>query len=147
MAKRKNKDIDVLYGIFDKLERNLCEEEIGFLKSCIRKSFLTKRKIEEWMNNSISYGKKRKENTNTMFSFLITAKLFGMSLHFYISYQITTIMFPLEICKKRYWTSNSNHYVFTWNITERYVSSWQIDNIMFWIYMFPLDKYKTSNIK
>ena len=47
MAKRKNKDIDVLYGIFDKLERHLCEEEIGFLKSCIRKSFLTKRKIEE----------------------------------------------------------------------------------------------------
>ena len=47
MAKRKNKDIDVLYGIFGKLERNLCEEEIGFLKSCIRKSLLTKRKIEE----------------------------------------------------------------------------------------------------
>ena len=47
MAKRKNKDIDVLYGIFGKLESNLCEEEIGFLKSCIRKSFLTKRKIEE----------------------------------------------------------------------------------------------------
>ena len=47
MAKRKNKDIDVLYGIFGKLESNLFEEEIGFLKSCIRKSFLTKRKIEE----------------------------------------------------------------------------------------------------
>ena len=47
MAKRKNKDIDVLYGIFGKLESNLCKEEIGFLKSCIRKSFLTKRKIEE----------------------------------------------------------------------------------------------------
>ena len=47
MAKRKNKDIDVLYRIFGKLENNLCEEEIGFLKSCIRKSFLTKRKIEE----------------------------------------------------------------------------------------------------
>ena len=47
MAKRKNKDIDVLYGIFGKLERNLSKEEIGFLKSCIRKSFLTKRKIEE----------------------------------------------------------------------------------------------------
>ena len=47
MAKRKNKDIDVLDGIFDKLETNLCEEELRFLKSCIRKSFLTKRKIEE----------------------------------------------------------------------------------------------------
>ena len=47
MAKRKNKNIDVLYGIFGKLESNLCKEEIGFLKSCIRKSFLTKRKIEE----------------------------------------------------------------------------------------------------
>ena len=47
MAKRKNKDIDVLYGIFGKLENNLCEEELRLLKSCIRKSFLTKRKIEE----------------------------------------------------------------------------------------------------
>ena len=47
MAKRKNKDIDILYGIFDKIERNLSEEELRFLKSCIRKSFLTKRKIEE----------------------------------------------------------------------------------------------------
>ena len=47
MAKRKNKDIDVLGRIFDKLENNLCEEDLRFLKSCIRKSFLTKRKIEE----------------------------------------------------------------------------------------------------
>jgi len=47
MAKRKNKDIDVLYAIFGKLESNLCEEELRFLKSCIRKSFLTKREIEE----------------------------------------------------------------------------------------------------
>ena len=47
MAKRKNKDIDTLQRIFVTLEEKLSKEEVDFLKSCIRKSFMTKRNIEE----------------------------------------------------------------------------------------------------
>ena len=47
MAKRKNKDIDTLQKIFVTLEEKLSKEEVDFLKSCIRKSFMTKRNIEE----------------------------------------------------------------------------------------------------
>ena len=47
MAKRKNKDIDTLHRIFVTLEEKLSKEEVDFLKSCIRKSFMTKRSIEE----------------------------------------------------------------------------------------------------
>jgi len=47
MAKRKNKDIDTLQRIFVTLEEKLSKEEVDFLKSCIRKSFMTKKNIEE----------------------------------------------------------------------------------------------------
>ena len=47
MAKRKNKDIDTLQRIFVTLEEKLSKEEVDFLKSCIRKSFMTKKHIEE----------------------------------------------------------------------------------------------------
>ena len=47
MAKRKNKDIDTLQRIFLTLEEKLTKEDVDFLKSCIRKSFMTKRSIEE----------------------------------------------------------------------------------------------------
>ena len=47
MAKRKNKDIDTLQRIFVTLEEKLSKEDVDFLKSCIRKSFMTKRSIEE----------------------------------------------------------------------------------------------------
>ena len=47
MAKRKNKDIDTLQRIFVTLEDKLTKEDVDFLKSCIRKSFVTKRNIEE----------------------------------------------------------------------------------------------------
>ena len=47
MAKRKNKDIDTLQRIFVTLEEKLSKEEVDFLKSCIRKSFMTKKDIEE----------------------------------------------------------------------------------------------------
>ena len=47
MAKRKNKDIDTLQRIFAVLEDKLTKEEVDFLKSCIRKSFMTKKNIEE----------------------------------------------------------------------------------------------------
>ena len=47
MAKRKNKDIDTLHRIFVTLEEKLTKEEVDFLKSCIRKSFMTKKDIEE----------------------------------------------------------------------------------------------------
>ena len=46
MAKRKNKDIDTLQRIFVTLEEKLTKEEVDFLKSCIRKSFMTKKDIE-----------------------------------------------------------------------------------------------------
>ena len=47
MAKRKNKDIDTLQRIFVTLEEKLTKEEVDFLKSCIRKSFMTKKDVEE----------------------------------------------------------------------------------------------------
>ena len=47
MAKRKNKDIDTLQRIFVTLEEKLSKEEVDFLKSCIRKSFMTKKDVEE----------------------------------------------------------------------------------------------------
>ena len=47
MAKRKNKDIDTLQRIFVTLEDKLSEKEVNSLKSCIRKSFMTKKDIEE----------------------------------------------------------------------------------------------------
>ena len=47
MAKRKNKDVDTLQRIFVTLEEQLRKEEVDFLKSCIRKSFMTKKNIEE----------------------------------------------------------------------------------------------------
>ena len=47
MAKRKNKDIDTLQRIFVTLEDKLTKEDVDFLKSCIRKSFMTKKNIEE----------------------------------------------------------------------------------------------------
>ena len=47
MAKRKNKDIDTLQKIFVTLEDKLTKEDVDFLKSCIRKSFMTKKHIEE----------------------------------------------------------------------------------------------------
>ncbi len=47
MAKRKNKDIDPLHRIFVTLEEKLTKEDVDFLKSCIRKSFMTKKDIEE----------------------------------------------------------------------------------------------------
>ena len=47
MAKRKNKDIDTLQKIFVTLEDKLTKEDVDFLKSCIRKSFMTKRNVEE----------------------------------------------------------------------------------------------------
>ena len=47
MAKRKNKDIDKLQRIFVTLEEKLTKEDFDFLKSCIRKSFMTKKDIEE----------------------------------------------------------------------------------------------------
>ena len=47
MAKRKNKDIDMLQRIFVTLEDKLSKEDVDFLKSCIRKSFMTKKHIEE----------------------------------------------------------------------------------------------------
>ena len=47
MAKRKNKDIDTLQRIFVTLEDKLTKEDVDFLKSCIRKSFMTKKDIEE----------------------------------------------------------------------------------------------------
>ena len=47
MAKRKNKDIDTLQRIFVTLEEKLSKEEVDFLKSCIRKSFNTKKHIDE----------------------------------------------------------------------------------------------------
>ena len=47
MAKRKKKDVDTLQRIFVTLEDKLSKEEVDFLKSCIRKSFMTKRNVEE----------------------------------------------------------------------------------------------------
>ena len=47
MAKRKNKDIDTLQRIFVTLEDKLTKEDVDFLKSSIRKSFMTKKDIEE----------------------------------------------------------------------------------------------------
>ena len=47
MAKRKNKDIDTLQRILAVLEDKLTKEEVDFLKSSIRKSFMTKKDIEE----------------------------------------------------------------------------------------------------
>ena len=47
MAKRKNKDIDTLQRIFAKLEEKLTKEDFDFLKSCIRKSFMTKKNVEK----------------------------------------------------------------------------------------------------
>ena len=47
MAKRENKDIDTLQRIFARLEDKLSKEEVDFLKACIRKSFMTKKNIEE----------------------------------------------------------------------------------------------------
>ena len=47
MAKRNNKDIDTLQRIFVTLEDKLTKEEVDFLKSSIRKSFMTKKDIEE----------------------------------------------------------------------------------------------------
>ena len=47
MAKRKNKDVDTLQRIFVTLEEQLSKEEVDFLKSCIRKSFMTKKDIKE----------------------------------------------------------------------------------------------------
>ena len=47
MAKRKNKDIATLQRIFVTLEDKLSKEDVDFLKSCIRKSFMTKKTIEE----------------------------------------------------------------------------------------------------
>ena len=47
MTKRKNKDVDTLQRIFVTLEENLRKEDIDFLKSCVRKSFMTKKDIEE----------------------------------------------------------------------------------------------------
>ena len=47
MTKRKNKDVDTLQRIFVTLEEQLRKEEVDFLKSCIRKSFMTKKNIEE----------------------------------------------------------------------------------------------------
>ena len=46
MAKRKNKDIDTFQRIFVTLEEKLTKEDFDFLKSCIRKSFMTKKDIE-----------------------------------------------------------------------------------------------------
>ena len=43
MAKRKNKQIDFLQDILTKVEKNLTEEEMTLLKSCIRKSYLVKK--------------------------------------------------------------------------------------------------------
>ena len=43
MAKRKNKQIDLLHEILEKVEKNLTEEEMTLLKSCIRKSYLVKK--------------------------------------------------------------------------------------------------------
>ena len=100
MAKRKNKDIDVLYGIFGKLESNLCEEELRFLKSCIRKSFLTKRKIEEWILNSISYRKRKKQIEYEHKCFHSWLRNFLEYLRFIFPIKITTILFSLEIWQK-----------------------------------------------
>ena len=47
MAKRKNKDIDTLQRIFVTLEDKLTKEDVDFLKTCVRKSFMTKKHIEE----------------------------------------------------------------------------------------------------
>ena len=44
MVKWKNKDIDTLQRIFVTLEDKLPKEEVNFLKSCILKSFMTKKK-------------------------------------------------------------------------------------------------------
>ena len=43
MAKRKNKQIDLLQDILVKVRKNLTEEEMTLLTSCIRKSYLTKK--------------------------------------------------------------------------------------------------------
>ena len=43
MAKRKNKQIDLLHEILEKVEKNLTEEEMTLLRSCIRKSYLVKK--------------------------------------------------------------------------------------------------------
>ena len=43
MAKRKNKQIDLLHGILEKVEKNITEEEMTLLQSCIRKSYLAKK--------------------------------------------------------------------------------------------------------
>ena len=43
MAKRKNKQIDLLHGILEKVEKNLTGEEMTLLRSCIRKSYLVKK--------------------------------------------------------------------------------------------------------
>jgi len=43
MAKRKNKQIDMLHEILEKVEKNLTEEEMTLLRSCIRKSYVTKK--------------------------------------------------------------------------------------------------------
>ena len=47
MAKRKNKDIDTLQRIFVTLEDKLTKEDVDFLKSCVRKSLMTKKDVEE----------------------------------------------------------------------------------------------------
>ena len=43
MAKRKNKQIDLLHEILEKVEKNITEEEMTLLRSCIRKSYLVKK--------------------------------------------------------------------------------------------------------
>ena len=147
MAKRKNKDIDVLYGIFGKLESNLFEEEIGFPKSCIRKSFLTKRKIEEWVSDSISYHEKANRILERYLSSWHIRRIC-----FLVEYQED--FFPFDkywiICfPNKYQISQQMHfhlvsttqYVFdliiekrfvsTWSNTKLYVFSWNISKICF----------------
>ena len=43
MAKRKNKQIDLLQDILVKVKKNLTEEEMTLLTSCIRKSYVAKK--------------------------------------------------------------------------------------------------------
>ena len=43
MAKRKNKQIDLLQDILIKVKKNLTEEEMTLLTSCIRKSYVAKK--------------------------------------------------------------------------------------------------------
>ena len=43
MAKRKNKQIDLLQDILVKVRKNLTEEEMTLLTSCIRKSYVAKK--------------------------------------------------------------------------------------------------------